>query len=149
MTERRSKRKLSYAEMATSAESGTTSCCFLCNGHHLDMTNPSHWKSDDAQKYILAQGIPEGEFVCQICRKDITEVISDSSFKLRWFKLQGCSRKCGVRECNTNVFTSLNQGSCEQIAEVFATLRLQSSTPTISLPLPLCKQHYHVVYKTL
>ena len=150
MTEHRSsKRKLSYAQVATPAESETRPCCFLCNCYHPGMTSPSNWKSDDARKYILALDVPKGGLICQPCRKDITKVISDSAFMPRWLKLHDCKKKCSVQGCKSDVFTSLRQGSCEQITKAFTLLGLKTSTPTISVPLPLCKQHYHAVYKTL
>ena len=150
MTEHRSsKRKLSYAQVATHADSETRPCCFLCNCYHPGMTSPSNWKSDDARKYILALDVPKGGLICQPCRKDITKVISDSAFMPRWLKLHDCKKKSSVQGCKSDVFTSLRQGSCEQITKAFTLLGLKTSTPTISVPLPLCKQHYHAVYKTL
>ena len=147
MTEHRSsKRKLSYAQVATPAESETRPCCFLCNCYHLGMTSLSNWKSDDARKYILALDVPKGGLICQPCRKD---KYSDSAFMPILLKLYDCNKKCSVQGCKSDLFTSLRQGSCEQITKAFTLLGLKTSTPTIPVPLPLCKQHYHAVYKTL
>ena len=129
--------------------SGTSpETCFLCREAHRSLTSPSQWVSVEARTYIVAKDIPDNKLVCSACRKDITRVISNSSFVPRWSKAQPqVHRGCSVKECKNDLFSSFGRAKSEQIETIFSSLGLECSYAHIPEPLPLCQQHYHSFYR--
>ncbi len=104
------------------------------------------WKKETARTFALSYHIPQEGVVCQACRKDITRVLVDSNHVPRWSKT--ChKRECCIKECKNIVFVSLHKTTTEDLDKVLQALALESSIST--LPMPLCKQHYHTVYNQL
>ena len=131
--------------LSNTSEAAVETKCILCRRYGHSMSSPLQWKREDAQRYVVGL-IPSGGKVCQACRKDVSRLLSDSNFVPRWSKLK-TEKYCSINNCDNSVFASLKSG-IEEIEEIFATLGLESSCP-ITIPIPLCKHHYHLVYNTL
>ncbi len=146
MTESQSGRRLSKVSSHTSDSTSSQVFCFLCNGPHPNMSSPIQWKKEDAREFVLSYNIPKEGVVCQPCRKDIARVLSNSGHVPRWSK--PCNKgECSINRCKNAVFVSLHKATNEDIIKVLQALELESLFPTI--PMPLCKQHYHAVYNEL
>ena len=120
--------------------------CSLCLGEHRQCSTPSSWKVDEARSFVHRLKISANEPVCSACRRDVTRVIDDSSYKPRWEKPVGESH-CFVDLCTDSVFASLHKVSSAHLCDSFKTAGLKCSSHNFLTPLPLCKHHYHTVYK--
>ena len=79
------------------------------------------WKKESARKFFMSYKMPKEGVVCQACRKDVTRVLSDSSFVPRWSKT--CiKRECCIKECKNIVFASLHKTKIDHINEVLHAL---------------------------
>ena len=114
--------------------------CSLCLGEHRQCSTPSSWKVDEARSFVHRLKISANESACR------REVIDDSSYKLRWEKPVR-EYHCFVDLCTDSVFVSLYKVSSAQLCESFKTAGLKCSSLNFPTPLPLCKHHYHTVYK--
>ena len=119
--------------------------CFLCNGNTTKSTTPSQWKNDDARRYALDLNVPQDGLICPACRKDITRVMSNADHVPRWTKTPA-EKYCCVVECKDTVFSALHKTSSQEIEQLFISCGLRSTTPSIPIPTPLCKHHYHLIY---
>ena len=119
--------------------------CFLCNGNTTKSTTPSQWKNDDARRYALDLNVPQDGLICPACRKDITRVMSNADHVPRWAKTPA-EKYCCVVECKDTVFSALHKTSSQEIEQLFISCGLRSTTPSIPIPTPLCKHHYHLIY---
>ena len=124
--------------------------CYLCHGHtQAKLTSPLQWKNDDARKYAATIiNMPEDSLVCPACRKDITRVLSDSSHVPRWTKLSS-EKECCVQECTSNVFASFQKTTSVEMEQVFNSVGLKCSYPSVPVPVPLCTHHYHLLYNLM
>ena len=86
--------------------------------------------------------------VCQACRKDITRVLSNREHIPRWKKSLSV-RECCVHGCENRVYASLHKSTSEDIEQIFSSCGLEAKHPSIPVPVPLCKHHYHLVYNRL
>ena len=83
--------------------------------------------------------------ICPACRKDITRVMSNTDHVPRWAKTPA-EKYCSVVECKDTVFSALHKTSSQEIEQLFISCGLRSTTPSIPIPTPLCKHHYHLIY---
>ena len=121
--------------------------CFFCGAQHQHVSSPWRWKKEAATRYLQEKGIAKDSVVCQACRKDITKVLSDTTFKPRWCKVHASKKGCVISGCGNDSFASLHKPTMESIQQALATLGLESSHSTV--PMPLCKEHYHAVYNAI
>ena len=98
-------------------------------------------KFDEARSFVHRLKISANEPVCSACRRDVTRVIDDSSYKPRWEKPVGESH-CFVDLCTDSVFASLHKVSSAHLCDSFKTAGLKCSSHNFLTPLP-----YHTVYK--
>ncbi len=90
-------------------------------------------------------GLPEDGVICNACRKDVTRAVKDSTFVSRWCKYKAM---CSIPGCLQCVYGSLHK-PVHNLDTTMAALKLKAEvTPTL-VPLPLCKLHYHKIYKQL
>ena len=123
-----------------------TKACSLCHGT-FQLSSPSKWRNGEAYRYFLSLNVPRGGVVCITCRRDISRVLSDPNHTPRWIQP---SRKtaCCVDGCREVVFSSLLRSSIH-INATFNDLGFKSTVSPIPNPIPLCKHHYHKVYRSL
>ena len=120
--------------------------CELCCGQHKDVTVPKNWKSEPARTFVLALGIHPTSPICSACRKDVTRCVRDDNFKPRWEKV--LNNTCCVLDCTDVTFASLNK-SKELVQSAFDQGELHTCSDETPIPTPLCKHHYHLVYKLI
>ena len=73
-------------------------------------------------------------------------MLADSTLVPRWRKSTD-KRECCIHQCSNEVFASLNKTS-EQVQDAAESSGLKCP-PTVPIPAPMCKHHYHLVYKFL
>ncbi len=144
----KSRRQLCFA--GTDGEVSEPSTCTLCLGHHSRFSTPANWKCEDARTLALSLKVTSDSLVCSACRKDVTRVLADNTYKPRWEKLKESIEKttCCIAHCTEAVFASLHRAS-DQLHSTMETIGLKCSASEIPTPTPLCQHHYHLVYKTV
>ena len=81
-----------------------------------------------------------------ICKDDITRLVKNPSHTPRWEKKSGV--KCCMPGCDVPSFTQSKIASQEQLNAISHTIGC-SVPSNVPIPTPLCKHHYHLIYKTL
>ena len=140
------RRRLSSASSTQKEDS--RGICALCHSHHSQLSIPAYWKSEEARCLVYSLQVLLNAVVCQPCRRDVTRVLANTSYVPRWRKGREptSARACCVMDCTDNVFASLHKAS-EQVQSAFEAGELRSCEREIPVPTPLCKHHYHRVYK--
>ena len=146
MAKRRTPR--SFGEASSSPDQAS---CFLCKQQHTNYSSPSQWKSEDAQKYALTMNIPQDAVICKACRQDIPRILADSSNTPRRLKspISKSDKMCAINKCPNVGFTTLQKTTFEKLSEVLQSLSLDLTASSITLPVSLCKSHYHMIYKVV
>ena len=133
---------------STEGQNAQLLSCILCHSQTSTQTTPSQWKNEAARMYALALNVPMNGSVCQACRKDITRVLSNREHIPRWKKSLSV-RECCVHGCENRVYASLHKSTSEDIEQIFSSCGLEAKHPSVPVPVPLCKHHYHLVYNRL
>ena len=141
MSQHKSKRRISFPE---SRDSGP---CRLCNRCHRHMSSPSEWRSTNAQQYVLSMKVPLNALVCRPCRDDVTRAACNPAYIPRWSKGSNDSGViCFVKHCPNPMLTRMSIGGSTDSLNFPEQLEFKPNAP---FPIPLCKQHYHIVYDAL
>ena len=120
-------------------------------------SKPANWQSAAAREYshqhlhILADSI-----ICQACRRDITRVLSDDTFVLRWNKPATETPACCVSDCHqlSHAMPLLNGIYCQiphhlpPSARSTITQYTRSIQCGITHTVPLCRCHMWSVFTT-
>lgn len=139
---RTTRRSLDFGDMSSSPEQMS---CFLCKQQHTN--SPSQWK-----KYVLSINAPQDAIICKACRQDISRFLADSSITPRWLKSSLCKshKNCAIHKCSNVAFSTLQKTTTpERLSEVLQSLNLDLGDSGVTLPIPLCKSHYYMIYKLI
>ena len=137
-----SRRRLSFGAKEVDENQGNT--CALCNSQSAKVSTPYTWKNERAQLVARSLCLSSDQTVCQACRGDIRRLIQNPDHVPRWTR-QKTHTQCCVPGCKETLFTQTQIVSEEQISLALGI----SITPPIPIPTPLCKGHYHTIYKSL
>ena len=110
--------------------------CYLCLGHHVQMSTPSQWKSEQASAYASSIQVPLDANICKLCMDDISKVVSNASHIPRWRKRDV---NCCIMGCGAESFVSTKIPSTD-ILKCFEAKGLEVSSPFLT-PTPLCRMH--------
>ena len=102
--------------------------------------------SFDPRSFAKERGINEGDSVCRPCRDDVRRCVKNPMYKPRWEKSTQ-SVKCCILHCNNYSFAMSKLDINEKLAVAIQQCGLSCNSSTIPTPTPLCKEHYHVIYK--
>lgn len=129
-------------------EEAVQSTCELCKQSHdkSNMALVRTWKSAEALDFVAQKGIKEDGLVCLPCRADIRRVLRDPSHKPRWEK-KVTTQGCCIQNCNEEVFVSSHMADSESMQSVLSECGFDGNS--VPIPTPLCKHHYHEIYKLL
>ena len=122
--------------------------CELCHGCHGHFSLPKDWKNEQARVYVSSLNVPLSSKVCRPCRDDATRVLSNPSHVPRWEKgkARQQSNDCCIADCSSTSVALTSIASAEELEHI---LRERGLNGSISVPTPLCKRHYHMVYDAL
>ena len=127
--------------MSREGEGGQGNTCALCNNHSVKLTSPRTWKDERAQLVAKSLCVSGEQPICQACRGNIRRLTKDPDHVPRWTKPKEIH--CCIPGCNEMSFTQTQMISGDDIA---LALGIAVTHP---IPTPLCKSHYHTIYKTL
>ena len=140
-----SRRQLSFPD--------ATSICSLCQCHHGYLSSPAEWKNEQAQAYVLSLNVSSASPVCRPCRHDVTRALANPCFIPRWrkdtSKVSSNSSDCCVVDCSNIVFALSAVATSDEVQHAFDNIGLKCGSKAIPTPTPLCKYHYHLVYREL
>lgn len=137
------RRDKALAEKETDRQGSEVRLCTFCQGNHTHMSAPSSWKDERAKSLSRQLNVMPNEVVCRACRDDISRVVKDPEHTPRWKKRE--EENCSMSGCREMVFTKTNVATEEQLNSI--ANRLGYSTGKFHLPTPLCKMHYHLIYR--
>ena len=118
--------------------------CGLCHSHHSHLSSPKEWRNQEAIAYATSQNI---SLVCRPCRDEITRVLANPSHVPRWRKgvVEKCVKDCCIKHCSNQAFHETSAWGRSEL-ECITEIEVSNDTP---VPIPICKQHYHLVYNIL
>ena len=141
----RSRRKLSFPPIPEDRDEQSVTCA-LCHGQHSQLSEPQSWKNEQARTVIRSLEMAPDCRICRPCRNDITRLTKNPDHQPRWAKQQ--QSVCCLPGCTEPTFSHSKMATQEQLGLIAHTLGC-SSLPTLPIPTPLCKHHYHLIYNTL
>ena len=122
-------------------EDGHGNTCALCNSHSVKLTSPQTWRDERAQVVAKSLHLSVEQPICQACRGDIRRLTQDPDHVPRWMKPKEIL--CCIPGCHELSFTQTKSVSGDHIALAMGIAVIPP------IPTPLCKSHYHTIYKTL
>ena len=138
----KSQRRLSFTPATEETTAAEGEMCTLCLAPHTQLSAPETWKNVQAQEIALTQlQLTKESLVCRLCRDNISKLVKKPDSTRRWEKASS-KMKCCIDMCTNDVFAKSKIATREQIAHIL-------QCENVSLPVPLCKHHYHLLYNTL
>ena len=126
----------------------TATDCALCNTPHDHISRVKTWKNIKACEFVAEKGITGDNHICRPCRDDVGRVLTNSTYHPRWEK-QRINNECCIRCCTNDVFASSNMADANRMSLAVEECGLKSKLSVLPIPTPLCKHHYHQLYKNI
>ena len=135
-------RKLSYPPITERERDEPFRTSALCHGQYSQMSEPKSWKNKQAQAIIRSLQLAPDCHISHPCRNDITRLTKNPDHQPRWAKPP--QSVCCLPGCNETTFSQSKMATQDQLGLISHTIGY-SSIPTLPIPTPLCKHHYHLI----
>ena len=132
MAIRKCRRPLSF-----STSTSDKYCSKLCQGHHCQLSSPVQWRDDQARNYmyVLSMKVPVESLVCQPCRHDVTRVLVNPDYMLKWRKSNMLLRSgttqqtcyMYILDCAQEALVCTFLGNCVEMKNAFDNTGLMCS----------------------
>ena len=140
MAKRNCRRQLSFQDASVK--------CTLCNQVNCYLSTPSQWTNEKCRDYVTSVGVSLDSNICKPCRNDITKVLENENIVPRWQKAtQICKQsECYIKTCKEIAKHNSNISSDTNFSNSLSAANLKLKYDEIPSSIPLCNQHYHVIY---
>ena len=130
--------------------------CTLCEQPgKIKYSHPKTWKDKTALqqlKIIEPQKLITPEScICQLCRDDVSKIISDPSYNPRWRKVKPDEQWCSIHvdQCSSEGKLKTKLVTSVYDLESILGTTVRQEAKNLLGPLPLCQEHYRRMYKTV